>query len=183
MCSARSSAVSPLRPRARISLGRAQAPGDDQGRLVVEDVADGGGEAGEQGVELDMDLIAEVGVLAHQVAAVAGQEPELGVGLIEHRLDQAEAIDGGPLDGAEVGVVGLVAGIGGEAELLGGQGMDDAGLEAGGGGGALDRPVIVAGAFDGDDEIAEIMVGLGLADPGHEVVEAPAGMLDSVQVE
>ena len=39
-------------PRARISAGRAQVPGDDQGRLVVEDVAEGGGEAGEQGVEL-----------------------------------------------------------------------------------------------------------------------------------
>jgi hypothetical protein len=157
---------------------RAQAPGDHEGRLVVEDAADGGGEAGEQGVELAMDLVAEVGVLPHQVAAVAGQEPELGVGRIEHRVDQAEAIDGGPLDGAEVGVVGLVLGIGGEAELLGGQGMDDAGLEAGGGGGALDRQVIVAGPLDGDDEIAKIMVRHALADSGHEVVESLAGMLD-----
>ena len=29
--------------------------------------------------------------------------------------------------------------------------MDDAGLEAGGDGGALDRRVVVAGALDGDD--------------------------------
>ena len=66
---------------------------------MVEDVADGGGEAGEQGVELDVDLIAEGGVLAHQVAAVAGQQPEPGMDLIERRLDQAEAVDGGPPDG------------------------------------------------------------------------------------
>ena len=86
-----------------------------------------------------MDLIAEVGVLADQVAAVAGQEPEPGVDLIERRLDQAEAVDGGAMDGEEVGVVGLVAGVGRQAELLGGQRMDDAGLEPGGDDGALDR--------------------------------------------
>ena len=85
---------------------------------------------------------------------MAGQEPELGVDLIECRLDQAEAIDGGAMDGVEVGVVGLVAGIGREAELLGGQRMDDAGLEAGGDDGALDRQMVVAGALDGDDEVA-----------------------------
>ena len=146
---------------------------------MVEDAADGGREAGEQGVELDMDLIAEVDVLAHEVAAVAGQKPELGVDLIEHRLDQTEAIDGGTLDSGEIGVVGLVAGIGGEAELLGGQRMDDTGLEASGGGGTLERPVIVASALDGNDEIAEVMVGPSLADLDQEVIESPSGVLDS----
>ena len=43
---------------------------------------------------------------------MAGQQPEPGVDVIERRLDQAEAVDGGPSDGEEVGVVGLVAGIG-----------------------------------------------------------------------
>src|SRR6516164_200455 len=108
--------------------------------------------------------------------AVAGQEPEPGMGLIDRRLDQAEAVDGGALDGGEVGVVGLVAGVGRQAELPGGQGMDDAGLEAGGDGGALHRQVIVAGALDDDDGVAEVMVGPGPADAGREVVEPPAGM-------
>ncbi len=56
--------------------------------------------------------------------------------------------------------------------------MDDAGLEAGGDGGALDRRVVVAGALDGDDRIAEVMLGRGAADPGGEVAEPLAGMLD-----
>ncbi len=63
--------------------GGAQVPGDDQGRLVVEDVADGGGQPGEAGVELGVDLVAGIGVLPHQVATVAGQQPEPGVDVIE----------------------------------------------------------------------------------------------------
>ena len=94
------------------------------------------------------------------------------------RLDQAEAVDGGALDGGQVGVVGLVAGVGGEAELLGGEGMDDAGLEAGGGEGALDRPVIVAGALDGDDEVAEVVGRRRPGGPGRRRRRGPAVMLD-----
>jgi hypothetical protein len=98
--------------------------------------------------------------------------------VIERRFGQAEAIDGSPLDGEEVGVVGLVSGVGRESELLGGQGMDDAGLEPGGGDGALDREVVVAGAFGGDDEVAEIMIGRGLADASDEVIEIRSGVQD-----
>ena len=125
----------PVRAAGPDRAGRTQMSGDDRRRLVGEDVAHGGGEAGESCVELGRDLISQVDVLPHQVAAVAGQEPERDVDLIEHRLDQAEAINGGPLDGQEVGVVGLVAGVGREAKLLGGQRMDDAGLQPGGDGG------------------------------------------------
>ena len=70
---------------------RAGASRDDQDRLVVEDVAHGGGEAGEQGIELDVDLIAKRGVLAHQVAAVAGEQPELVMDRIRRRLDQSRS--------------------------------------------------------------------------------------------
>ncbi len=89
---------------------------------------------GRRASSLGVDLVAGIGVLPHQVATVAGQQPEPGVDVIELRLDQAEAVDGGPSDCEEVGVVGLVAGIGGEAERLGGQRIDVAGLEAGGDG-------------------------------------------------
>jgi hypothetical protein len=158
--------------------GRARVPRDDQGRLVVEDVARGGGGAGEEGIELDVDLIAERGALGHQVAAAAGQDPEWGADVIERRLAQAEAADGGAGDGGEVGVVGLGAGVGRPADLPRGLGMDDAGLEPGRDGGAVDGGVIVAGALDGDDEVAEVVVGPGPADAGREVVEPPAGLLD-----
>ena len=62
------------------------------------------------------------------------------------------------MDGGQVGVVGLVAGIDGLAVLLGGEGMEDAGLEAGGGEGALHEAVVAAGAFDGDEAIVEVVV-------------------------
>ena len=106
-----------------------------------EDVSDGGGEPREEGVELGMDLIARRRVLADRVAAMANQGPELGVDLVEQRLDEAEAGDGGAPDGGGVGVVGLVAGVGGEAERAGRQGVDDAGFEPGGDDGPPDRAV------------------------------------------
>ena len=45
--------------------------------------------------------------------------------VVERRLDQPEAVGGRAMDGAEVGVVGLVAGVGRQAVLPGGQGMND----------------------------------------------------------
>jgi hypothetical protein len=61
--------------------------------------------------------------------------------------------------------------------------VDDAGLEPGGDGGALDRGVVVAGALDGDDEVAEVVIGHGLANAGREVGERLAGMLDRRRVD
>ena len=86
-----------------------------------------------------MDLVAKGDVLGDEVAAVAGQELELGVERVGLVLEEAEAVDGGAMDGGEVGVVGLVAGIGGLSELLGGEGMDDPDLEPGVSEGGLDR--------------------------------------------
>ena len=105
---------------------------------MVEDVADGGGEAGEQGIEIVVDLIAKRRRSCAPGRGGGGPAAGVGHGSDRRRLDQAEAVDGGALDGGEVGVVGLVAGIGRESELLGGQGMDDPGLEAGVGEGAAD---------------------------------------------
>src|SRR5262245_21104541 len=73
-------------------------------------------------------------------------------------LDQREATDRGAMQGRQVGVVGLVARVGGLAELFGGEGVDNAGLEAGGGEGVLDRAVVATGAFDGDQEVFQVVV-------------------------
>ena len=45
--------------------------------------------------------------------------------LIEGQLDETEAVGGRAMDGEEVGVVGLVSRIGGQAVLLGCQWVDD----------------------------------------------------------
>ena len=77
------------------------------------------------------DLTLQHGVLVHQVAAMAAEQLQGDVGVGPGRFEQAEAVGGGPPDGGQVGVVGLVAGVGGLAVLLGGEGMDQSGLEAG----------------------------------------------------
>ena len=76
------------------------------------------------------------------------------------------------MNSGEVGVVGLVAGIDGLAVLLGDEGMEDARLEAGRSEGALHDTVIAAGAFDGDEAVAELVRVEGLpdlSDGGFEV--------------
>ena len=98
-----------------------------------------------------MHLLLDCDLLADEVAAVPGQQLESDEDRVGLGLEQAEAVDGGAVDGGEIGVVGLVAGVGGLSELLGGEGVDDADLEAGLGEGALDRSVVAAGALDGDD--------------------------------
>ena len=62
-------------------------------------------------------------------------------------------LDGAAVDGGKVGVVGLVARIGGLAKLLGGVGVKDANLESRVGEGALDRAVVASRPLDDDDQI------------------------------
>jgi hypothetical protein len=81
---------------------------------------------------------------------MTGQELELVVDRVGVRAEQSEAVDGRAMDGGEVGLVGLVAGIGRLAKLLGGEGVDDADLEARGGEGGLDDMVTASGPLDGD---------------------------------
>jgi hypothetical protein len=57
--------------------------------------------------------------------------------------------------------------------------LEVADLEAGGAEGALHGSVIFAGAFDEDDEIAEVMLLSGLVDAVDGGVEVAAGMVES----
>src|SRR5262249_60463393 len=94
------------------------------------------GVAGHGGLEDFADLALQRGVLVHQVAAVAAQQLDRPVVVGPGRLPQAEAVGGGAADGGQVGVVGLVARVGGLAVLLGGEGVGQAGRRSrlGGGG-------------------------------------------------
>jgi len=56
--------------------------------------------------------------------------------------------------------------------------MEDARLETGGRKGALHDPVIAAGAFDGDDAVAELVLVEGAPDLGDCGVEAGSVVLD-----
>src|SRR5579859_3627721 len=142
------------------------------GHGAVPELVEAGGEAGQGGFEVVADLAVEGGAFADEVAAVADDQLQGGPGLVAGGLKQGATGDGGAVDGGEVGVIGLVGRIDTLAILLGDEGMKDARLEAGGGEGALDEAVVAAGAFDGDQAIAEsvsVKSGTNLGDGGVEV--------------
>ncbi len=76
-----------------------------------------------------------------------------GPSLVAGGFQKRAARDGSAVDGSQVCVVSLVAGINRLAVLLGDKRMEDAGLETSGAEGALHDPVITAGAFHGDQEV------------------------------
>jgi hypothetical protein len=144
-----------------------EMPGDG----AVPELVEASGEAGQGGLQVVANLAVEGGAFANEIAALANEQQQGGPGFIACGFEQSTAGDGGAMDGAEVGVVGLVARIDRLAVLLGNEGMENACLEAGGGEGALHQAVIASGAFDGDEAIAELMLGEGMSDLGHGVVE------------
>jgi len=109
------------------------------GTQAIPESTEAGGEAGEGGVEVLADLGAQGGRLADEIAAMPDQEAQGGPVLVELLFDEGEAVEGRAVDGGAVGVVGFGAGVRGLAEAAGGEGVDDARLEAGGGEGAAWR--------------------------------------------
>jgi hypothetical protein len=147
-----------------------QMPGD----LALPELVEAGGVAGHGRFEVVADLAVEGGAFADQVAAVADDQLQGGPGFIAAGLEQGAAGDGGAVEGGQVGVIGLGAGVDGLAVLLGDEGVQDACLEAGGGEGPLDEAVIAAGTFDGHQAIAELVGGEGVPDLGDGGVEVGA---------
>jgi hypothetical protein len=82
------------------------------------------------------------------------------------------------VNGDQVGIIGLGARITGLTELFGGKRMDDADFKAGRGEGVLRGMVIAAGAFDGDDDIAQIVPGHGLTQLSRRRRQGGPVMLD-----
>src|SRR5262249_58643561 len=80
-----------------------------------------------------------------------------------------------------VGIVGVVADVGGVGEVKGAWGVDDGGFEAGGGDVHVHGAMIRAGLLGGDDRVAEVMLGDGPLEVGDGGVESRAGVLDGGQ--
>ena len=115
-------------------------------------------------MEVFPDLTAEPRGFPDEVAAVSGPVLQFEEHGRPDHGDEPESVHGGVVDRLEVGVVGLVTGVDGLAELVGGQGVDEADLEAGLGEGSFHDRVIASGAFDDDDEVEEVMLLDGLLD-------------------
>src|SRR5712692_852494 len=154
-------------------LGGGEVPGQDQWAGRLPRVAEALGVAGHGGVQGLADLTAQQGGLVDEVAAVA---VEGDIVVRPGGFDQAEAVGAGAEDGGEVGVIGLVVGVGRLAILLGGVGVDEAGVEAGLAEGALDGPMVFTGAFDEDDGVAEVVLLLGVADAFDGGLQVAAGV-------
>ena len=137
--------------------------GQTQGCGCFEEVrAEAVGVTGHEEMEHFADLAAEDGIFLYELAALAGEHLELLVVVGPVRFQQAEAVDRGAEDGRQIGVVGLVARIGGLAVMLGGQRMNEACVKVGAAKGMVDQLMISAGPFDGDDEITQLMDAHGL---------------------
>src|SRR6266436_2281116 len=135
-------AVESLRAGGEEGGGRVEVAHEMPGRLAIPELAEAVGQAGVGGIEVLADLTAQSRGLLYEIAAVANDELQGLPSLVERDVGQGEAGGGGAVQGVQVGVVGLVVGIGGLAELLGGEGVDDARLDAGRSKGLLDHAVI-----------------------------------------
>ena len=125
--------------RARIMAGHEHA------KLSFENIIETACVPGQVGLDVLEDLAAEQGLLLDQVAAMAGPELQRRIGRVARGLLQAEAVDRGAEDPRlRVGRVGLGVVLGGLAVMAGDRGVDDAGVEAGGGEGALHRAMIAS---------------------------------------
>src|SRR5947209_4702637 len=116
--------------------------------------------------------------LSYQVATMPGEHLKLHGNRVGFVLQEAESIDSGPVNRREVGVVGFVAGIGGESILLGGVGMDDANLESCRAEGTLDRSVVASGALDNDDYVLDVALVHGIANGPLSALEIGLVVLD-----
>src|SRR5439155_19250218 len=112
--------------------------------------------------------------LEDEITAVADQQLQFAAEKFDGPFEQGEAVDGGAVDGRQIGIVGLVAGIADLAVAFGGEGVDDADLVAGGGQGLADDVVVTAGAFDGDNQVVQRMKLLGLTQAGDGGVQVGA---------
>ena len=158
--------------------GRAEVAGECHRDVTVEGIGEAGVEAWHEDVEMFTDLTSKFGSLADEVATVSGQELESDGEGVGDRLGESEAVDGGSVDGGEVGVVGFVAGIGGLSELLGGEGVDDPGVEAGVPEGLPDDLVVASGSFDGDNQVEDLVRVAGLSNAVDSHFERGLVVLD-----
>jgi hypothetical protein len=157
-----------------------EVSGDGPGAAVLPEVGEGVDEAGQVDVEVVADLAAQAAGLVDQAAPEADETEEFGPEFVPGEFGEGEAVEGGAEESVEVPVVGLVIGIGDLAELFSGERVDDAGVEVGGGEGALDEAVVAAGAFDDNKEVAEVVVAGGLSELLDGLLEGRAVMVEAL---
>ena len=158
--------------------GRAEAPGDHERYVTFIDIIKTPCVSGHDRLKVLVDLAAQRRRLLNQVAAVSCQELKADRDWVSGLFDQAEAVDRGAINRVEIGVIGLVARIGGLAELFGGQRVNRPGVEPGLDESPFDREVIPPGPLDGDDHVQQTGPLDDLAYRLHHRLEAVSCVLD-----
>ncbi len=151
---------------------------EQHGHVALPEGGEAGGVAGEGGIEVLAQLAADRGTLVDEIAAMADRQLQFAVQGIAGRFHQGEAVDGGAVDGGQIGVVGLDAGIAGLAKLLGGEGVHGANVAALLREGLARHVMVTPGAFDGNHEVLDVVVGAGLPQLGQGGVELDAVVRD-----
>ena len=152
--------------------GRREVAQQMPGNGTFPELVETSGVARQASFEMVANLAIEGSAFGDEVATMANDELQLGPRFVACGFEQSTTGDGGAVDGREVPVVGLVAGIDGLAVLLGNEGMENARLETGGDKSALHEAVIAARAFDGNEAIPELVVSkrpTNLRDGGIEI--------------
>src|SRR5713101_3887789 len=157
---------------------RLEVPQQRPSQGTVPELVEATGEAGQGCFEMFPDLRRQGRGLEDQIAAMADQQLQFAPDGFDRPFEQGEAVDGGAVDGRQIGIVGFVAGIADLAVALGGEGVDDADLVAGGGQSLADDVVVTAGAFDGDNQVVQRMKLLGLTQAGDGGFQVSAVMFD-----
>jgi hypothetical protein len=157
---------------------RAELTHQGEGQFALPDVAEAGGEAGQGGIEMFADLAAQRRRFLHEAAAMTDQQLQGAPKRIDVRLAQGEAIDGGTMDGGQVGVIGFGVGIGRLTKLFGGVGMNRTSIEGSGGKSILNGVMIAAGAFDRDKQIGKLILLHRVAHLSDSGVQLDAVMVD-----
>ena len=87
------------------------------------------------------------------------------------------------MNATQVVVIGFVAWIGRQTKLFGRIGMDKTGIPTGVAEGALHDAMVLTSAFNGDDQVAQVMLAHGLANEFHDCLQAGTGVLQRSRVD
>ena len=140
--------------------GRGQLAGDGQRQGERPQVVAGeqGREAGQHRLQMLADLALNRRALANEIPPMSDPRPQASRGFVQRRLAQAKAGHGGAVDGRQIVVIGLVAGVGRLPELLGGEGMHHPRLVTGRGERPLHRAMVIPRALDRDHNLPQAAI-------------------------
>ena len=154
------------------SYGRkSTATSDGHGRLVVEQVIEQRAKAGHGQVQVFANLTAHGGGLRDEVSPMSCSELQFPVRGFQFEVAQSETGDGRSMLSVEIGSVGLIAGIGRHAVLLGREGMNDPGIESSLGKNPLGGKMVVPRPFYNHDHVLNVVSLLRFTNLRHRQLE------------